>query len=134
MKEFFEDNISSMSFTFTVIVLLNAILGYFLKYEGTNNKFLLTLAALIIVLWAIAYGLSLISFSSTKMYHIINLSSTLFTFYVIVILGDLISQTMNSIVSSGFIFIIIYFLNIKRRERLIERLAVEINEGLSEFK
>ena len=64
----------------------------------------------------------------------INLSSTLFTFYVIVILGDLISQTMNSIVSSGFIFIIIYFLNIKRRERLIERLAVEINEGLSEFK
>lgn len=68
------------------------------------------------------------------MYHMINLSSTLFTFYVIVILGDLISQTMNSIVSSGFIFIIIYFLNIKRRERLIERLAVEINEGLSEFK
>src|SRR5699024_12033875 len=65
-----------------------------------------------------------------KMYHMINLSSTLFTFYVIVILGDLISQTMNSIVSSGFIFIIIYFLNIKRRERLIERLAVEINEGL----
>ena len=68
------------------------------------------------------------------MYHMISLSSTLFTFYVIVILGDLISQTMNSIVSSGFIFIIIYFLNIKRRERLIERLAVEINEGLSEFK
>ena len=114
MIEFFEDNICSMSFTFTVIVLLNAILGYFLKYEGTNNKFLLTLAALIIVLWAIAYGLSLISFSSTKMYHIINLSSTLFTFYVIAILGGLIPQTINSVISNGFIFIVVYFLNVKR--------------------
>ena len=134
MKEFFEDNISSMSFTFTVIVLLNAILGYFLKYEGTNNKFLLTLAALIIVLWAIAYGLSLISFSSTKMYHIINLSSTLFTLYVIAILGGLIPQTMNSVISNGFIFIVVYFLNVKRHERLTEQLAIEINERLSEFK
>ena len=74
-----------------------------------------------------------ISFS-TKMYHIINLSSTLFTFYVIAILGGLIPQTMNSVISNGFIFIVVYFLNVKRHERLTEQLAIEINERLSEFK
>lgn len=131
MRAFFEENLNSMSFTFTMIVLLNAILGITLESENVNNKILISLALLIIVLWAVSYLLSQITYQSEKIYHLINLSITLTLFYLIAISGGLLPLTGENIVLSGIMFLGLYILNVRRQKREVERLATKINKQLT---
>lgn len=131
MKTFFEENLNSMSFTFTIVTLLNAILGMVLEFENVNNKNLIVLALLITVLWAVASLLSKIPFQSERIYHIINLSSTLILFYLIMIFGGFLSLTRDNIMVSGIIYLVIYIINVRRQKREVEKLVTEINKQLS---
>lgn len=131
MKTFFEENLNSMSFTFTIVTLLNAILGMVLEFENVNNKNLIVLALLITVLWAVASLLSKIPFQSERIYHIINLSSTLILFYLIMIFGGFLSLTRDNIMVSGIIYLVIYMINVRRQKREVEKLVTEINKQLS---
>lgn len=133
MKRFFEDSLSNMSFTFSFIILLNAVLGYFFEYEVAGNRFILALAVIILVLTAVAYSLSHIQFASSKMYHIITFSSQLLAFYVIALWGGLIPWTLSGILSNGLVFTLLYWLNVNRKKREMERLALKINQQLSEL-
>lgn len=133
MLRFFEENVSTMSFTFTFIVLLNAILGYFNEYEALTNHVLLTLAVIILILWAVNYVISLVPFTSTKVYYLVNFVSVLTVFYIIVLSRDLLSWSIGEVVSNGLIFLVLYFINIHRKNREVEHLANEINKKLSEL-
>ena len=133
MKEFFEENVSSMSFIFSFIVLLNAVLGYFLEADGMTNSVLLALAAIILLLFAVSYGVSFIHFKSNKVFRAVNLGVQLIVFYTISLSTGLIAWSFDAVLSIGLVFVGLYFINSNRRMREVERLASDINKRLDEF-
>lgn len=132
MKQFFSENISSMSFTFSFIILLNALLGFFRNIQGEYvNNFILSLAVLILVLFILSYAVSYIDFKSSSTHHAFNLFSQLAAFFVIASLTGLISTTPDSLMTNGIIFVILYYLNYRMRKHRIDQLADAINQHLS---
>lgn len=134
VKQFFSDSLSGMTFTFSFVILLNAILGLFQGVNQWNNpgKHIVGLAFLILVLWAMAYGVSYLEFRSIRAYHLFNFSSQLIVFFVAGNLIGLISITLDSIISNGVIAVIIYFSNNQLRKQQVKRLAYAINRHLTQ--
>lgn len=132
MKTFFSEQLSSMTFIFSFIVLLNAVIGFFQDVERANgNKFILVLAFLILVLWGVSYVISQFPFRSAHSYHFFNLGSQIITFFVIVGWIGLIPLTVENIIINGNIYVGLYFLNGRMRQQRINQLADAINEKLS---
>lgn len=133
MKKFINYNLDSMTFVFSAIVLLNAFLGLINgNHSGLQNEYLMGLAILIIILWGVSYVLSLVDFQSELQLHIIQLSVHIIGFFLIAFSLNLIPMTLDSIVTNGIIFIILYFTLDRIRKNKINRLAEVINKKLSE--
>lgn len=133
MKKFINYNLDSMTFVFSAIVLLNAFLGLINgNHSGLQNEYLMGLAILIIILWGVSYVLSFVDFQSELQLHIIQLSVHIIGFFLIAFSLNLIPMTLDSIVTNGIIFIILYFTLDRIRKNKINRLAEVINKKLSE--
>ena len=132
MKTFFSEKLSSMTFTFSFIILLNAVVGFFQGIELENaNEFILVLAFLILIMWGLADVISNFPFRSTRSHHLFNLGSQLITFFVIVGWIGLFPLTVEGIVTNGIIYVGLYFLNVRMRQQRINQLADAINEQLA---
>lgn len=127
MKNYFSENLNSMTFVFSFIVILNALLGYF----GDANKFVLGLTVLIICLFTFAHAVTYLNFSSNKAYHLFNFIGQFIVFVVIAGLMRLINVTLDGLVTNGVIFATLYFLTTRMKKRRIIQLANTINEQLS---
>lgn len=132
MKNFFSEQLSSMTFTFSFIVLLNAVIDFFQGTEQENgNEFILVLAFLILVMWGLADAISKFPFRSARFYHLFNLGSQMIAFFVIVGWIGLIPLTVENVIINGIIYVGLYFLNVRMRQQRINQLADAINEQLS---
>lgn len=130
MKQFFSANLSNMTFIFSFIILLNAILGNL----GDFNKLVLYLAAVTLILTILSYGISYINFHLEWTYHIVQLS---FLFSAFLLLGHvmkLISFSLENILVNGIVFSIVYFLTVRLRKQQLNQLADAINEQLGDRK
>lgn len=127
MKIYFSENLNSMTFVFSFIIILNALLGYL----GDANRFVLGLTMLIIVLFSFAHAVTYINFRSNKTYHLLNFSGQFIILVVIASLMGLITVTLNGLVTNGVIFATLYFLTTRMRKHRINQLANAINDQLS---
>lgn len=127
MKNYFSENLNSMTFVFSIIIILNALLGYL----GDATRFVLGLTVLIIVLFSFAHAVTYINFRSNKAYHLLNFIGQFIILVVIASLMGLITVTLNGIVTNGVIFATLYFLTTRMRKNRINQLANAINDQLS---
>ena len=127
MKHYFSENLNSMTFVFSFIIILNALLGYL----GDANRFVLGLTMLIIVLFSFAHAVTYINFRSNKAYHLFNFIGQFIILVVIASLMGLVTVTLNGLVTNGIIFATLYFLTTRMRKHRINQLANAINEQLS---
>lgn len=127
MKHYFSENLNSMTFVFSFIIILNALLGYL----GDANRFVLGLTMLIIVLFSFAHAVTYINFRSNKAYHLFNFIGQFIILVVIASLMGLVTATLNGLVTNGIIFATLYFLTTRMRKHRINQLANAINEQLS---
>lgn len=127
MKNYFSENLNSMTFVFSFIVILNALLGYL----GDANRFVLGLTVLIIFLFSFAHAVTYLNFRSNKAYHLFNFIGQLIVFFVIASLTGLINVTLDGLFTNGVIFATLYFLTMRMRKQRINQLANAINEQLS---
>lgn len=127
MKHYFSENLNSMTFIFSFIIILNALLGYL----GDATRFVLGLTVLIIVLFSFAHVVTYINFRSNKAYHLLNFIGQFIILVVIASLMGLITVTMNGLATNGAIFATLYFLTNRMRKHQINQLANAINEQLS---
>ena len=91
MKHYFSENLNSMTFVFSFIIILNALLGYL----GDANRFVLGLTMLIIVLFSFAHAVTYINFRSNKAYHLFNFIGQFIILVVIASLMGLVTVTLN---------------------------------------
>lgn len=127
MKHYFSENLNSMTFIFSFIVILNALLGYL----GDANRFVLGLTVLIIVLFSFTHAVTYINFRSNTVYHLLNFIGQFIILVVIASLTGLITVTLNGLVTNGVIFATLYFLTTRMRKHRINQLANAINDQLS---
>lgn len=127
MKHYFSENLNSMTFVFSFIIILNALLGYL----GDANRFVLGLTMLIIVLFSFAHAVTYINFRSNKAYNLFNFIGQFIILVVIASLMGLVTVTLNGLVTNGIIFATLYFLTTRMRKHRINQLANAINEQLS---
>lgn len=134
MKQFLKDNLSGMTFTFTSIVLLNTVVNLFKDGQvqwNPYNKFITVITLLILILWGVTYFISQFEFKTTRQYHLINLSTQLLIFFLIVSGLGLIPLTPQGIITNTLVYLLLYILNGRiERSRMI-RLANIINQQLA---
>lgn len=130
MKTFLSEQLHRMTFTFSLIVLLNATIGLFQGLEQKSES-ILALALLILIMWGLAAIISRFSFRSAQLYHLFNLSSQLIAFLVITKWSGFINLTVENIIINGSIYVILYFLNVRMRHQRLNQLAHAINEHIS---
>ena len=130
MKTFLSEQLHGMTFTFSVIVLLNATIGLFQGLEQKSES-ILALALLILIMWGLATIISSFPFRSAQLYHLFNLGSQLVTFLVITKWSGFINLTVENIIINGTIYVILYFLNAIMRQQRLNQLAHAINEHIS---
>lgn len=130
MKQFFSANLSNMTFIFSFIILLNALLGNL----GDFNKLVLYLAAVTLILTILSYGISYINFHLEWTYHIVQLSFLFSTFLLMGHVMKLIPFSLENILVNGIVFSIIYFLTVGLRKQQLNQLADAINEQLGDRK
>lgn len=132
MKQFFSENINSMTFTFSFIILLNAFFGFFKNVHGDYiTDFIMGLALLILVLFILAHIITYINFQSSTVYHVVHLSSQLAAFFTITIVTNLIALNMSSLLTNLFVFVLLYYLNYRMEKHRIHQLADAINQHLT---
>ena len=112
------------------VVLLNATIGLFQGLEQKSES-ILALALLILIMWGLATIISKFPFRSAQLYHLFNLGSQLIAFFVITKWSGLINLTVENIIINGTIYVILYFLNVRMRQKRLNQLANAINEHLS---
>ena len=130
MKTFLSEQLHGMTFTFSMIVLLNATIGLFQGLEQKSES-ILALALLILIMWGLATIISSFPFRSAQLYHLFNLSSQLIAFFVITKWSGFINLTVENIIINGSIYVILYFLNVRMRQQRLNQLAHAINEHIS---
>lgn len=130
MKTFLSEQLHGMTFTFSLIVLLNATIGLFQGLEQKSES-ILALALLILIMWGLATIISKFPFRSAQLYHLFNLGSQLIAFFVITKWSGFINLTVGNIITNGNIYVILYFLNVRMRQKRLTQFANAINEHLS---
>lgn len=132
MKKFISENLNSMTFIFSFIVLLNILLNYFevIQLED-ESSFILGLALFILLLHTVPYILAFFTFTTKITFHLINLTTQLIAFFILGGLMGLIPLNVTSILVNIFTYIILYYLNVQIRNAQVSRLANKINSRLS---
>lgn len=133
IKRFFSNNMNSMTFVFSIVVLLNSTLAYFQVIDlGDVNKFILSVAILVVLLSLIVYILAYLNFSSEKTYHLVSFGCQ---FTAILLIGSFLGITplnMSGILINFFIALGIYSLSVKKNKYELNQVALAINERLSD--
>lgn len=132
INRFLSNNMSSMTFVFSMIVLLNSTLAYFQVIDlGDVNRFILGVAILVLVLSFIAYTLSYFSFPSEKVFHMVNFGSQFIVFLSIGSLLGIIPLSVEGVIINLLLAWGLYSLVIRIRKHELNKLALAINERLS---
>lgn len=132
IKRFFSNNMNSMTFVFSIVVLLNSTLAYFQVINlGDINKFILSVAILVVLLSLIVYILAYLNFSSEKTYHLISFGCQFTAFLLIGSFLGIIPLNLSGILINFFIALGIYSLSVKKNKYELNQVALAINERLS---
>lgn len=135
MKKFFSENMNGMTFTFTVLVLLNAVLERAQIIDVISfSELTLILALLVFLSWTISFLMNTIDFQSTGVFHLVNYTSQ---FMVLVLVANglgFFQITIDSILTNSVVYAVLYFLNVKRRQHELEQTAASINKQLGNRK
>ncbi|MFL2077198.1 hypothetical protein [Marinilactibacillus psychrotolerans] len=131
-KRFLSNNMSGMTFVFTIVVLMHSILAAFklINIENLHNIFII-FAILILVFALISDSLTYLNFPSEKVFHSINFVNQFSAFLLIGNLFKMIDLSVGVIVINFFIALGIYSLSVKRHRYELNKLALAINERLS---
>ncbi|GEL65848.1 hypothetical protein [Marinilactibacillus psychrotolerans] len=133
IKQFFSNNINTMTFVFSIVILINALFAVFNASElGGAQYTIILIAFLILALGLITHLLTYLNFPSEMLFHVVNFISQ-FTF--IIFMGSLFGMmdlSLKGMLINLFIALGIYTLSAKKRKYEFEQLAIAINERLSE--
>lgn len=131
MKKFFSENLNGMTFTFTVLVLLNAVLERAQIIDIVSfSESTLILALLVFLSWTLSFLINTIDFRSTGVFHLVNYTSQ---FMVLVLVANelgFFQITIDSILTNSVVYAVLYFLNVKRRQHELKQTAASINKQL----
>ncbi|GAA0480941.1 hypothetical protein IRB23SM22_02960 [Alkalibacterium sp. s-m-22] len=132
IKNFISSYMNTMTFVFSVVVLLNAALDYFQIINiGNVSLSVLLLAVIIILLCLVSYGTSYLSVKSARVYHVINCGFQLIIFNLVISLFGTFDTSVAGLMMNTVLFIGIYYLSVQRRKRELRQLAQEINHQLA---
>ncbi|WP_028274206.1 hypothetical protein [Atopococcus tabaci] len=131
MKNFFSENLSSMTFVFSSIVLLNALLSFSQSVPWENASLsILKMAGLVLVLFFLGYVGSYLPFHSASAYHIFNITIQLIAGFALASLLGMFSINVENLIVNGFVYILLYYLTYRIRKHRFNQLAQAINEHL----
>lgn len=132
IKDFISNYMNTMTFVFSVVVLLNAALDYFQIINiGDVSLSVLFLAVIIILLCLVSYGTSYLSVKSARVYHVINCGFQLIVFNLVIRLFGAVDVTAAGFLTNTLPFIGIYYFSVQRRKRELRQLAQAINHQLA---
>lgn len=132
IKQFISSYMNTMTFVFSIVVLLNMALDY-LQIINLENVSLsiLFLAVIIILLSLISYWTSYLNIQSVKVFHLVNCGLQLLVFNLIYSFFGSIDTSVGALITNSLLFIGIYTLSIQRRKRELRQLAQAINQQLA---
>lgn len=129
VKQFFSENINGMSFTFAFLVLLNALMIELTSVE-MDIRFVWILALLVLVSHSVYYAISYFDFNTAFSFHFANLGAQLVVFFGLTSLLNLVPFTIETILTNGTIYIILYAINVRKNRMEMQKVAHAINQQL----
>lgn len=131
MKRFLNQNLESMTFVFTMIVLLNAIVAL-LKTESKSvpSIGIIAIAIMVLTMFIVSYMVSYINFKTSYQFHITQLGIQLFIFIIILIIFSSKPINVGAIIENVIIYSLLYFSVSRIKKNKFEQLVEEINRKL----
>lgn len=139
MKQFFNEHLGSMTFQFTFIILLNAVIGVVNDSDFTlGNHLILWLALIILALWAITHlFIHYLDIIPVEYFHLIHFTVQIIVFFILTGAISFISTqtgfpfSIENGLINGAMFIILYFLTARMIKMQTQHLADTINQRLA---
>lgn len=131
MKNFLNYNLASMTYIYSVLVLLNAISSAI----GTENRNissldLILMAVLVLLMTIIANIVATIDFKTTIQYHLANISAQLGGLILLQVIFTPKPINVIPLLGNIMVFLLIYLSVYKIHKNRMEFLATEINRKL----
>lgn len=130
IKDFISDNLNGMSFTFTVLVLLNALVAEVYQME-VSISLIWVLAILVLVSYVVSHAISYFDFSSEILYHTVNLGTQYAVFVLMITLLNLVPFTLSTLITNGVVYSCLYLTNVRKNKIELQKLAAQINQEIA---